>query len=240
MDPKSPVRREDGIECAPDGQHQPGSSPPVPGSFPSGQYPPGPRVPGSPGSSSPMLPRPPTSSYGQWGSGGPGDYPPRSDATEPYPDGSRLRLFLIIVGVVLLVSAAVVVGVVISRRVSQPSSTTSPTASFQQKLPSSGGDSKSVVVVPMRSGGGGGGQTGPCTWSIRRPRSDEPSCQHHRRRFESDHAGGHKNTIIYANAKVPRDGHRRLWGPQTLPNRDPADCARVEHTSWSLRTPICY
>lgn len=222
----------------PIGQHQPGGTS-GPGSFPSpGQYPPGqspqqPRAPGSHGPWPPNYPGSPSSPYGQWGSGGPGGYPPGPNGTEPGPGESRLRLFLIIVGVVVLVSAAVVAGVLISRR-GEPNSTTSPSVSLPQKLPSSSAIPKSVVVVPMRRGGGpdrplylidteakikpvelptpGGGNSNPIMEASR-------------------------NTIIYTNAGKLRVMAADGSGDRKLFNRDPAGCARVEHTSWSLADP---
>jgi molecular chaperone DnaK len=222
----------------PIGQHQPGgtSGPgsfPSPGQYPPGQYPQQPRAPASHGPWTPNYPGSPSSPYGQWGSGGPGGYPPGRNGTEPDPGESRLRLFLIIVGVVVLVSAAVVAGVLISR-LGEPNSTTSPGASLPQKLPSSSAIPKSVVVVPMRRGGGpdrplylidteakikpvelptpGGGNSNPMMEASR-------------------------NTIIYANAGKLRVMATDGSGDRKLFNRDPAGCARVEHTSWSLADP---
>jgi WD40-like Beta Propeller Repeat len=218
----------------PIGQHPPGSPPHRPGSFPSpGQYPPVPRPPGGPGEWSPIYPGSPTRS-GQWGSGGPGGYPPWPDGSGPDRDGSRLRLFLII-GVAVLVGASVAAGVLISRR-GQPSSTTSPSVSIPPagNLPSSAAIPPSVVVVPMR----------------RDPGSDRPlylvDTEAKIKRVELPTPGGgnsnpimsaSRNTIIYANAGKLRvmavDGSR----DRRLFNRDPAGCARVEHASWSLADP---
>lgn len=220
----------------PIGQHPPGSPPHRGGSFPSaGQYPPVPSPPGSPGSQSPNYPGSPTSS-GQWGSGGPGGYPPWSDGSWRDPGGSRLRLFLIIVGIAALVGASVAVGVVISRRGQPSSTTTSPSVSIPTagSLPSSAAIPKSVVVVPMRR------DSGP----------DRPlylvDTEAKIKQVELPTPGGgnsnpimpaSRNTIIYANAgklrvmAVDGSGDRKLF------NRDPAGCARVEHASWSLADP---
>ena len=217
----------------PIGQHPPGSPPHRPGSFPSpGQYPPVP--PGSPGSWSSNYPGSPTSS-GQWGSGGPGGYPPWPDGSGPDPGESRLRLFLIIVGVAVLVGASVAAGVLISRR-GQPSSTTSPSVSIPPvgNLPSSAAIPESVVVVPMRR------DAGP----------DRPlylvDTEAKIKRVELPTPGGgnsnpmmpaSRNTIIYANAGKLRVMAADGSGDRKLFNRDPAGCARVEHASWSLPDP---
>jgi molecular chaperone DnaK len=217
------------------GQHPPGSPPHRPGSSPSpGQYPPVPRPPGSPGSWSPNYPRPPTSS-GQWGSGGPGGYPPWPDGRGPDPGGSRLRLFLIIVGVAVLVGASVAVGVLISRR-GQPSSTTSPSVSIPPagSLPSSAAIPESVVVVPMRRDAGPDGPLYLVDTEAKIKRVELPTP-----------GGGNsnpmmpasRNTIIYANAGKLRVMAADGSGDRKLFNRDPAGCARVEHASWSLADP---
>ena len=219
----------------PIGQHPPGSPPHPPGSFPlPGQYPPVPRPPGSPGSWSANYPGSPTSS-GQWGSGGPGSYPPWADGSGPDPGGSRLRLFLIIVGIAVLVSASVAVGVLLSRR-GLPSTTNSPSVSIPpaENLPSSAAIPESVVVVPMQLESGPDRSLYLIDTEVKIKRVELPTP-----------GGGNsnpimpasRNTIIYANAgklrvmAVDGSGDRKLF------NRDPAGCARVEHASWSLADP---
>jgi actin-like ATPase involved in cell morphogenesis len=233
----------------PIGQRPPGSPPHGPGPFPSPApyppgprlpvppppVPPGPRLPGNPGSWSPNYPGSPPSPYAQWGPGGAGGYPRWPSGPEPGPGGSRVRHFLIIVGVATLVAAAVVVGVLISRR-GQPSSTTSPSVSLRpaEKLPSSAAIPESVVVVPMRRGSGRDRSLYLVDTEAKIKRVELPGP-----------GGGNsnpimqasRNTIIYANAGKLRVMAADGSGDRKLFNRDPAGCARVDHASWSLADP---
>ena len=220
----------------PVGQHLPGSPSYGSGSFPSpGQYPRVPRPPESPGPWSPNYPGSPHNFYGQWGSSGPGGYRTRPKGTEPGPGESRLRLFLIIVGIVALVGAAVTAGVLIART-GEPTSTTSPSVSLPtaEKLPSSAAIPESVVVVPMRRGSGPDrplylvdteGNVKPVELPTPGGGNSNPIMQ----------AG--RNTIIYANAGKLRVMAADGSGDRKLFNRAPAGCARVEHASWSLADP---
>ena len=168
----------------------------------------------------------------------PGDHPPWPNGTEPGPDGSRLRLFLIVVGVVVLVGAAVVVGVLISRR-GQPSSTTSPERLFPAK----------AAIVARRSRrawssfrcGAVADPTAPCTWSIRRPRSSESSCRRLGGGNSNPIMQASRNTIIYLNAGMLRVMAADGSGDRKLFNRDPAGCAQSGSTRHGASpTPMCY